>query len=199
MAFLENVRKSIAETIYSPNPNRGAERATSQPLPAVDYTPVNIPGSRQQTQNNAWYRLLSVDGREKGKMFLCRCGQANAYLFGNFDLNRELEHEHNCSARCIHVIEKKRAEDGQPAILEQVRAVDDKGFPVGAPHNLLNLLPEQGKRMSERERNLVYSTLPTWQIHNSTGASSPYQNTWDDAEPVSWEGNAPLGSDGRWV
>jgi hypothetical protein len=199
MALLENLRKTVAEAIYTPNPNRGAERATAQPLPAVDYTPVNIPGSRQPLIQNAWYRLVAVDGHEVGMAFLCRCGVANRYMFGKYDLRRELEHDHNCSARCVHVVEKKRAENGEPAIMEQVRLVDDKGLPLGALHSLLNLLPEQGKRMSERERDKVYATLPTWQISNGGAAAQPYQSTWNDQDVDPWQGKAPQGSDGSWV
>jgi hypothetical protein len=199
----------LVDFLTKPNPNRGAERALTQPLPAVDYAPVNEPGSGQPLASNAWYRLIDSANREIGYMFRCRCGASNPYLYGRYDLRRELEQDHPCGARCVSIVEKKRAENGEPAIYEQVRNVepdkDGNPIPVGAYHNLLALLPEHGKRMSERERNLVYATLPTWRLVNQKPQPPFVPVGWSgdggvgSAPTDGWEGNPPLGSDGGWV
>lgn len=191
MAFLDTARNAVANLI-APNRNRHAETLTSQQLPAVDYTPVNIPGSQQPQRNNCWYRLVGLDGRELGYMFLCKCGQSNIYMFTKHDLNRQLEREYHCVNRCASVIqETSRDHQGLPVYKRVVHTEKDKDgnvIPVGAPHSLLTLLPENGKDMPDRERDMVYATLPTWQIGNRTSAQSPFVMIGDQG------GNEPGGS-----
>lgn len=207
MAFLETTRKAIVRLI-DPNPNKSAETQTSQPLPAVDYTPANVPGSHQQLRQHCWYTLVGLDARELGYAFICRCGYSNVYLFGKFDLRRELEHDHHCGARCMAIVEKAKDHQGLP-VYERVVLTekDDKGnpIPVGASHNLLSVLPDNGLHMSDTERNKWYATLPHWQMGNTNTPKPPFTlvGDWGDNAPSAdkegWAGNVPLGSDGRWV
>ncbi len=203
MAFAETLNRGghkLVDLLTKPSTKTG-ERALAQPLPAVDYLPVNEVGSKQPNINNAWYRLVGSSGQEKGMLFLCRCGVSNAYLFGKYDLRRELENDHHCSAGCVHIIEKKN-EHGDVSSFEQVRheRTDEHGnvIPVGAPHNVLDLLPDHGKNMSDRERDKVYATLPTWRLYDMK-PQPPFLQVGEEDSSVQWAGNAPLGADGRWV
>jgi hypothetical protein len=192
MAFTESLNKNLHKAVdflTRPNPNRGAERLLAQHLPAIDYAPVNEPGSQHPLIRKAWYRLLDGSNKESGYVFLCACGQSNFYAYGKYDLRRELEQDRPCCARCVSIIEKKSTQDGEPPIYEQVRntETDAKGnvIPVGAYHNLLDLLPESGKRMNERERNMVYATLPTYRLHNAS------QQPRGPIQLGDWGGNLP--------
>lgn len=193
--------------LLTPNPNSGAERRLAQPLPAIDYTPVNSPGSKQPLVQNAWYRLINTANREVGYMFSCKCGASNPYLYGRYDLRRELEQDRPCCARCVSFVEKSRDENGHPVFERTRNRETDKGgnvLPVGSYHNLLDILPDRGKHMDEKERNLVYATLPTWLLVNEK-PQAPFAQIGDWGGPVTnkadefWDGKPPLGSDGSWI
>lgn len=201
MAFTESLNRAghMLVDLLTPNPNKNSERSLAQPLPAVDYSPVNEPGSKQPLVRNTWYRLVNMADREVGYMFACRCGASNPYIYGRYDLRRELEQDHPCCGRCVHIVEKKRAEN-EPAVIEQVRLTEtvlDKKthqpitLPLGAPHNLRNLLPDNGEKMSERERNMVYATLPTWRLVNEQ-RQAPFHQIGD------WGGNLDPESAVQW-
>jgi len=210
MAFTESLNRAGHKLVdlLTPNPNRSSERRLAQPLPAVSYLPVNSPGSKQPLVQNAWYRLIDTANRERGYTFICRCGQNNSYLYGRYDLRRELEKDQPCSARCVDFIEKSRDEDGHP-VREYVRNTEkDKDgnlMPVGAYHNLLDLFPKRGADIEPHERDLTYATLPTWLLVNEK-PQAPFVCTgdWGGNDVASratdgWEGRPPQGSDGSWV
>jgi hypothetical protein len=211
MAFTESLNRAGHKLVdlLTPNPNAQSERRLAQPLPAVDYLPVNSPGSKQPLLSNSWYRLINSANRELGYMFYCRCGANNSYLYGRYDLRRELEQDRPCCARCVAIIERRRDDNGHP-VYEQVRNTEkDKDgnlMPVGAYHNLMDILPDRGTKMSDRERNLVYATLPTWVLITEK-QQAPFVQVGDfggnlpgeSADVVGWQGKAPLGSDGSWI
>jgi len=204
MAFLDNVRNNIADLI---RPNSKAERALVQPVPVISYQPVNDPGSTQPMRTNQWYRLIGSASQGVGFMFNCGCGCGNRYLFGAYDLRRELEIPRPCSARCTSIVEQK---DTDGTVISYRRVVntekdkDGNSVPVGAYHSLLDLLPNHGDGMNERERNLVYATQPTWRLIQEK-AAPPFTTTGDWGGSVTnrddelWDGKPPAGSDGRWI
>jgi len=192
MAFREtaaNIFRSVANALERPSVNVG-ERGIALAFPGPNLLPANEPGG--QVTNNAFYRLVGEDNRDKGVMFLCRCGASNAFLFGKYNLNRELEAEHHCQAGCVSVIQKLNKQ-GELINYEQVRHVrhDDKGNPiaVGAPFSLLDCLPNRGKGMSETERDKCYATLPTWRFGRPSQPQSPFRLINDDDLAVAWDGD----------
>jgi hypothetical protein len=197
MSLLESLNRNGHRLVdlLTPNPNQsGQERRLAQPLPAIDYTPVNSPGSKQPNVRNAWYRLINTANREVGYTFNCRCGASNPYLYGRYDLRRELEQDRPCCARCTAVIENRRDENGHSIYEQVVNTEKDKDgnvIPVGAYHNLLDILPNRGKDMDEKQRNLVYATLPTWLLVNEK-PQAPFAQTGD------WGGNDDGNSAAQW-
>lgn len=197
MAFREavsNIFHAIGDVVSKPISTGSGERGIMLAMPVTDYTPVNEPsGTPGRMVKNAFYRLIGSDNRDKGLMFLCRCGVSNPFLFGNYNLRRELEQDHHCCANCVSIIEK-RSKDGELEKVEQVRhtRTDEKGnvFPVGAPFNLRDCLPDRGEGLSEAERDKCYATLPTWRLQpDRTGA--PFMSTWDDSQKdvYGWDGD----------
>jgi hypothetical protein len=191
--------------IHSPNPNKG-DRAV-QPLPAVDFSPVNEPGSKQPFVRPAWNTMLGSASQQVGMVWHCQCGQSNPFLASpRYNLYRELEKDHFCQACCVEIINKYTTdEQGKPqfAGCEQVRrtAKNENGneVPVGARFNLLDLLPDQGKHMSEKERDRVYATLPTWRLVQTAGQQLPMIDNWGKEsnspvwEGIKWEGSSSSG------
>ena len=204
MAFLDNVRNNLADLIRA---NPKAERTFVQPPPVVNYQPVNDPGSQQPMRMNQWYRLIGSANQGVGFLFNCRCGFGNKYLYGAYDLRRELETPHPCSARCTSIVEQKNT-DGEVVsyrtVVNTEKDKDGNPIPVGAYHCLRDLLPQHGEAMSEHDRNLVYALLPTWRLVNDKPAV-PFTQTGDWGGPVTnrddefWDGKPPVGSDGRWL
>jgi len=190
MAFKEavsNVIRSIADTLHQPS----REAAIAQPFPHVDLRPVNEPGSQRPIQRRAWYRIIDASGTDRGMVYICGCGHSNPYYFGRYNLLRELENAHYCGARCASVV-AMNAEKGPEQIRHTI--TDDKGnvIPVGAPHSLRELLPDQGRKMAEGERDKVYATLPTWRQASARQQRAPFASTWNDnAGEVVWEGSKP--------
>lgn len=197
MAFAESLNRAGHKLVdlLAPNPNAGSERRLAQSLPAIDYLPVNSPGSKQPLIRNAWYRLVNMQNREIGYMFLCRCGASNAYLYGRYDLRRELEQDRPCCARCTAIIEKRDPESKDVLSFERVvnteRDKDGNVIPVGAYHNLKDILPSRGDKMSDDERNKVYATLPCWLLVNEK-PQAPFTQTGD------WGGNDDGNSAAGW-
>jgi len=215
MAFLEALNSNLhraVDVLTRVNPNSGTERLLAQPLPAVDFSPVNEPGSRQPLMTNAWYTLVDSARTPRGFMFNCICGQSNPYLHGAYDLRRELENDHFCRAHCVRVDVTGTDDMGKPIRTVAVeKDKDNNPTPQGKIHNLRHLLHKNGEGMDERNRNMVYSTLPTWRLGPAATAAPPFipvgdmggNMPGDSFDYVKWNGQGgdkgPPGSDGRWI
>lgn len=193
---LSNVLRSMADIIHRPNPNHG-DFAVIQPLPRVDFRPVNEPGSSQPLRRNAWYILIGSASQDLGLLWLCACGESNPFLAQpRYNLYRELEKVQHCRACCAQAVPQYQMdEQGRVQLVrfdQKVTYIKDAHgdqVRVGTPFTLLNLFPDQGKKLSADDRDSVYATLPTFRLTQGAGQRSPFQDTWgrDTDSPV-WEG-----------
>lgn len=164
---------------------------------AYNQLPVNEPGSNRPMSTGQWYRAVNERDESIGFVWYCRCGQSNIHFCGFGDLRRELEKKdtHRCTARCVSV-EWKRDEQGQPMGVPEriVHVVADKEgneITTGAPYTLLSCLPDEGKNMSEAERNKFYALLPAWRIGRTSAQCGPLL-AFDNECETEWAGQKPV-------
>jgi len=175
MAFREAVANVLHAVGNVLNPS--GERQLALSVPPDNFLPVNEPGATRSMRPGTWYRTVSERYEETGMLWYCKCGHVNFWPFGKADLRRKLELTHFCSARCASVTWDETKPGEEPRlhqVMHTEKDADGNVIPVGRPYSLLEILPEQGKKMSEQERDKFYAMLPTWRIGRPMSHSAPF-------------------------